>query len=97
MTIKESLAELRDRIETLQKRLGEKVAEFAADERVPAEHRARVGTMEEQAKAVKDKMPPEEGSVWDAVKQEVKRDLDALTQDFEHTVNYIDEHYREKK
>jgi predicted lipoprotein len=97
MTIKESLNELRESLEALQKRLAEKVAEFRADERVPAEHRARVDTMEEQAKAVKEKLPAEEGSVWDAIKHEIKRDIDALSQDLEHTVSYIDEHYREKK
>jgi len=97
MTIKESLAELRENLEALQKRLGEKVAEFRADDRVPAEQRARVDTMEQQAKAVKEKLPEEEGSVWDAIKHEVQRDLNALKQDFDHTVGYIDEHYREKK
>ena len=97
MTIKERLADLREGLEVLQKRLSEKVAEFRADERVPAEQRARVDTMEDQAKAVKEKLPAEEGSVWEAVKHEVKRDLDALAGDFEHTVNYIDKHYRETK
>jgi uncharacterized coiled-coil protein SlyX len=97
MTIKESLTELRDRVDDLQKRLADKVAEFRADERVPAEHRARVDAMQAQAEAVKEKLPEEEGSVWDAVKHEVKRDMDALAQDFEHTVGYIDKHYREKK
>ena len=97
MTIKESLAELRGRIEDLQARLADKVAEFRDDERVPAEHRARVDAMHEQAKAAKEQLPEEEGSVWDAVKHEVKRDMDALAHDFEHTVTYIDEHYREKK
>jgi len=97
MTIKESLAELRESLDALQKRLGEKAAEFTADERVPAEQRARVETMEQQAKAVKDKLPEDEGSVWDAVKHEIQRDLDALKQDFDHTVGYIDQHYRETK
>lgn len=97
MTIRESLAELRESIEALQSRLAEKVAEFRADERVPAEHRARFDTLAQQARAVKDKLPADEGSAWEAVKQEVKRDLDALAQDFEHTVNFIDEHYRDQK
>mgnify|MGYP000403935725 CR=1 FL=1 len=97
MTIKESLTEMRGRIDDLQKRLGDKIAEFRDDERVPAEHRARVDAMHEQAKAVKEELPSEEGSVWDAVKHEVKRDVDALVKDFEHTVTYIDEHYRETR
>ena len=33
MTIKESLSELRGRIDDLQKRLGDKVSEFSKDER----------------------------------------------------------------
>lgn len=95
MTIMESLTELRDRAEELQKRLADKIAEFSKDERVSAEHRAKIDSIHEQAKAVKEKLPAEEGSAWDAVKHEVQRDLDALVQDFEHTVSYIDEHYRE--
>ncbi|GAB4348450.1 MAG: hypothetical protein Kow0026_02960 [Oricola sp.] len=95
MTIKESLAELRESLEELQKRLGEKAAEFAADERVPSEQRARVETMEKQARAVKEKLPEEEGSVWNAVKHEVQRDLNALAQDFDHVIGYIDKHFRE--
>lgn len=97
MTIKESLTELRDRIEDLQARLSDKVAEFRAGDRVPADDRARVDAMQEQAKAVKDQLPQEEGSVWDGVKHEIKRDMDALAHDFEHTVAYIDEHYRDTK
>ena len=97
MTIRESLSELRAGIVALQRSLATKVAEMRADERVPPDHRARLDTMEAQAKAVQEKLPEEDGSAWDAVKHEVKRDLDALAQDFEHTVNYIDEHYREKK
>lgn len=95
MTIRESLGELRDRIDDLQKRLAERSDELRADERVPAEDRARVDTMHEQAKAVKDRLPAEEGSAWDGVKHEVQRDIDALVKDFEHTIAYIDEHYRE--
>jgi hypothetical protein len=97
MTISENLKDLRAGIVALQRSLAAKVAEMRADERVSPEHRARLDTMEAQANAVQEKLPEEEGSAWDAVKQEVKRDLDALAQDFEHTVNYIDEHYREKK
>ena len=97
MTIKESLSELRGRIDDLQKRLGDKVSEFSKDERVPAEHRAKVDAMQAQAEAVKEKLPAEENSVWDAVKHEVQRDMDALAQDFEHTVSYIDKHFREQK
>ena len=93
MTIKESLSELRGRIDDLQKRLGDKESEFSKDERVPAEHRAKVDAMQAQAEAVKEKLPTEENSVWDAV----KRDMDALAQDFEHTVSYIDAHFREQK
>ncbi len=97
MTIMENLADLRARIDDLQKRLADKIAEFRADERVPAEDRARVDAMQEQANVVKEKLPEEEGSVWDAIKHEVKRDMDALAQDFEHTVSYIDKHYRDEK
>jgi len=97
MTIMESLSELRGRIEDLQKRLADKVSEFRADERVPAEDRAKVDAMKAQAEAVKGRLPEEENSVWDSVKQEVQRDMDALAQDFEHTVSYIDKHYREQK
>ena len=97
MTVRESLAELRESLDALQKRLGETVSEFRADERVPAEERARVDTMEEQVKAGKEKLPEDEGSVWDSVKHEVQRDLDALKQDFAHTVSYIDQHYRDTK
>lgn len=97
MTIMESLSELRGRIDDLQKRVADKVGEFRQDERVPAEDRAKVDAMQAQAGAVKERLPEEENSVWDAVKHEVKRDMDALAQDFEHTVSYIDKHYREQK
>lgn len=97
MTIKESLADLRASIEALEKQLAEKAAAFGKDESASAEHRARLGEIGEKANAVKQKLPSEEGSVWDAVKHEVKRDMDALTQDFNHTVDYIDKHYREQK
>jgi predicted nucleic acid-binding Zn-ribbon protein len=97
MTIMESLSELRGRIEDLQKNLADKVSEFSKDERVPAEHRAKVDAMQAQAEAVREKLPAEENSVWDAIKHEVQRDMDALAQDFDHTVSYIDKHYREQK
>ena len=96
MTIKENLTEFRQRVEDLQRRLADKVAEFARDERVPAEHRARVDAMRKQAEVVKEKLPRDENSLWDAVRHEVQRDMDALAQDFEHTVAYIDQHYRER-
>ena len=53
--------------------------------------------MQAQAEAVKEKLPTQENSVWDSVKHEVQRDMDALAQDFEHTVSYIDTHFREQK
>lgn len=96
MTIMDSLSELRGRIDDLQKRLADKVSEFRADERVPAEDRAKVDAMQAQAEAVKERLPEEESSAWDSVRQEVKRDMDALAHDFEHTVAYIDKHYREQ-
>lgn len=96
MTIKETVAELREKMEALQHRVAAKAAEFRTDERVPAEHRARIDSMQAQAGAVKERLPGEEGSAWDSIKEEVKRDMDALARDFEHTVSYIDNHYREQ-
>lgn len=96
MTMKENLTELRQRVDDFQRRLADKVSEFTRDDRVPAEHRARVDAMQEQTAVVKEKLPREEGSVWDAVREEVQRDMEALSKDFEHTVAYIDQHYREQ-
>ncbi|MFZ2101095.1 MAG: hypothetical protein WAU86_11080 [Oricola sp.] len=94
MTIRESLKELRESLDALQKRL----AEFGADETsVSPEHRERFDMLQAQANAVKAKLPAVEGSVWDAVRQEVKRDLDALAQNLEQTVSYIDAHYNGKR
>lgn len=96
MTIKESLEDLRDRLETLQQSLAAKIAEFRSDESASPEHRERVDALHAQAAAVKAKLPADDGSVWDAIRHEVQRDMDALSKDFEHTITYIDDHYREK-
>jgi len=93
MTIRENLSELRESLDELQKKLGETAAEFAADESVGP----RISALKAKASAVQEKLPAAEGSVWDAVKHEVRHDIDALMQDFAHMVGYIDEHYREKE
>ena len=96
-TIKESLQDLRESLKELEDRLAEKKTKIDADAEAPAEGKAKIEAFEAKAAAVKAKLPAEEGSVWQAIKNEVNRDLNALSQDLEHTVNYIDEHYGEKK
>ena len=97
MTVKDSLADIRAQLETLQQNLAAKIAEFRNDESASPAHRAKAEALQTKMATVKGKLPADEGSVWDAIRQEIRRDVDALAQDFNHTVGYIDQHYREQK
>lgn len=97
MTMKENLTDIRARLEAIENSIAAKIKEFRDDESVSPQRRERLGALQGKAADVKKKLPVEDGSVWDAVKQEIQHDMDALFKDFDHAVTYIDEHYREKK
>lgn len=93
----ESLAKLHSKLDEYEARLVATEKRITEDDGIAdltEAHRAEGGKLREKARTVREKMPADEGSVWDAVQNEIRRDVDALVGDFRHWIDYLDGEYR---
>jgi len=94
MSYDDDLSDLHKRLDDLETRLAEKEGEIAKRGPVPAHHRARIDALYAQARATRQKLSNSEETTWDAVKDEVAADWEALTASYQHWIEQVDADYR---
>lgn len=90
-----TISELRNRLDTIEKRLSDKDKEISRGEGLSAAQNKKIEGIRSKVSGLRNKLPEHEGSVWRSIRDEVHRDLKALENDFDHWVKYLDSHFKE--
>lgn len=88
-------SEITRRLRTIEATIEEKLRGLFASKPPTPEVAEKAAALHSKSDELAKKMDDKQGSVWDAVKDEVRHDLDALEGDFRHWIDYLDKHYRD--
>ena len=95
MNESKDISETLQRVQTVEKQLADKLRSiFAANAPAP-DVSDKADAIRSKSTDLTRKLAEKQSSVWAGVKDEVNRDLHALEGDFEHWIQYLDEHYKD--
>lgn len=88
------ISEAMQRVQTVETQLAEKLrALFGAKPPAP-DVSEKADAIRGKSGELTKKLAEKDGAVWTGVKDEVNRDLHALESNFNHWIQYLDEHYK---
>jgi predicted nucleic acid-binding Zn-ribbon protein len=82
------------RLDDLKDRIAETKAEMAQSGDIARHHRARIDEIYGRARKMRQKLLASDESIWDAMKDELVSEWQALKSGFEDWVNHVDEDYK---
>ena len=89
-------ADLHKRLDDLRDRIAEKKAEIARSGAIAVHHRARTDKIYGTARKTRQKLLASEESTWQAMKDELVSEWQALMSGFENWVSYVDENFKRR-
>jgi len=95
MNESKDISEISQRVQAVEKRLKEKLGLVFGTKSPASDVSGKADAIRSKSSELTRKLNQKEGTVWTRVKDELNRDLHALEGDFEHWIQYIDEHYKD--
>jgi hypothetical protein len=89
------ISETMQRIQAIETRLAEKLRMLFGSKTPVPEVSAKADAIRGKSGELTKKLADKDPSVWTRIKDEVNHDLHALEGDFEHWIQYLDEHYKD--
>jgi predicted nucleic acid-binding Zn-ribbon protein len=88
--------DLHKRLDDLRDRIAEKKAEIARSSAIAVHHRARTDEIYGKARKTRQKLLASEESTWQAMKDELVSEWQALMSGFENWVSHVDENFKRR-
>lgn len=94
MNESKDISETMKRVQAVEKQLAEKLSSIFGAKTPAPDVSDKTDAIRSKSSELKKKLTEKQSAVWTGVKEEVNRDLHALEGDFEHWIQYLDEHYK---
>lgn len=87
---------LKQRLDAIVEALSSKLDALKSGQGTPDGPVGEADAIDQRARALRDRIPDGENEHWQGIAHEVERDLHALEKDFNHWLEYIDQHYNKQ-
>ena len=95
MNESKDISETLQRVQAVEKQLADKLRSIFGANAPATDVSDKDEAIRSKSTELTRKLAEKQSSVWAGVKDEVNRDLHALEGDFEHWIQYLDEHYKD--